>query len=140
MTSITRSFEDLKVGMQDSMSKKITQELVNQFAEVSGDFNPVHVDKEYGKTSIFGDNIAHGMIGAAMISAVLGNKLPGVGSIYLSQDLKFRAPVYFGDVITAHVEITELDEEKKKIKLNAWCQNQDEKKVVSGTAHIYLNQ
>ena len=140
MTSITRSFKDLKIGMRDGMSKKITRDTVNSFAELSGDYNRVHVDPEYGKQCIFGDNIAHGMIGAAMISAVLGNKLPGVGSIYFYQDLKFISPVYFGDVVTANVEITALDEEKHKIKLSTWCENQDGKKVVEGTAGIFLKQ
>lgn len=136
--STTRPFNELKVGMRDSISKKITKEMVDQFAEISEDRNPVHVDQEYGKKSIFGDNIAHGMIGAALISAVLGNKLPGLGSVYVSQDLKFKAPVYFGDIVTAWVEITGLEPEKHKIKLLTWCENQDGKVVVEGNAQIYL--
>jgi len=123
--STTRPFSELKVGMRDSISKKITKEMVDMFADISEDHNPVHVDPEYGKTCIFGANIAHGMIGAALISAVLGNKLPGLGSIYVSQDLRFKAPVYFGDVVTAWVEITGLDEAKHKINLLTWCENQD---------------
>lgn len=136
--STTRPFNELKVGMRDSISKKITKEMVDQFADISEDHNPVHVDPEYGKTSIFGDNIAHGMIGAALISAVLGNKLPGLGSVYVSQDLKFKAPVYFGDVVTAWVEIIGLEPEKHKIKLLTWCENQDGKVVVEGNAQIFL--
>lgn len=124
--------------MRDSISKKVTKEMVDRFAEISEDFNPVHVDPEYGKTCIFGDNIAHGMICAGLISAVLGNKLPGLGSIYISQELRFKAPVYFNDVVTAWVEIIGLEEEKHKIKLQTWCENQDGKVVVEGIAQIFL--
>lgn len=135
-----KSFNELKVGMKDSIAKIITEDVIQQFANVSEDVNPVHFDDNYAKTTIFGRRIAHGMIGAGLISAILGTKLPGVGSIYLSQELKFKAPVFIGDRVTAYAEIIELDQEKKRVKLATWCELQDGKKVVEGQANILFNQ
>ena len=106
------------------------------FAGVSTDINPVHLDEETAKKGIFGKRVAHGILVSGLISAVLGNKLPGPGSIYMGQELKFLAPVYIGDTITAEVEIIDLVPEKHRIKLNTVCTNQDGKVVISGTALI----
>lgn len=130
------AFEDFKVGMKASTSKTITETDVILFAGVSTDINPVHLDEETAKKGIFGKRVAHGILVSGLISAVLGNKLPGPGSIYMGQELKFLAPVFIGDTITAEVEIIELIPEKCRIKLNTVCRNQDGKTVISGTALI----
>lgn len=129
-------FERFEVGMKDKTSKTITETDVILFSGVSTDINPVHIDEEAAKNGIFGKRVAHGILVSGLISAVLGNKLPGPGSIYMGQDLKFLAPVYIGDTITAEVEIVELIPEKCRIKLNTTCTNQDGKVVISGTALI----
>ena len=129
-------FERFEVGMKASTSKTITETDVIVFAGVSTDINPVHLDEEAAKKGIFGKRVAHGILVSGLISAVLGNKLPGPGSIYMGQELRFLAPVFIGDTITAEVEITELIPEKSRIKLNTVCTNQDGKVVISGSALI----
>ena len=128
--------EKFQVGMKASTSKTITETDVILFAGVSTDINPVHLDEEAAKKGIFGKRVAHGILVSGLISAVLGNKLPGPGSIYMGQELRFLAPVFIGDTITAEVEITELIPEKSRIKLNTVCTNQDGKVVISGSALI----
>lgn len=135
-----KTFADLQVGQQDKIRKQITEDVVKTFADVSEDFNPVHFDEKYAKTTIFGRRIAHGMICAGLISAVLGTKLPGVGTIYLGQELRFKAPVFLGDTVTAKVEIVELDPAKKRVKLATSCETQDGKIVADGFALVMLNQ
>lgn len=130
------AFEDFKVGMKAHTSKTITETDVILFAGVSTDINPVHLDEETAKKGIFGKRVAHGILVSGLISAVLGNKLPGPGSIYMGQELKFLAPVFIGDTITAEVEIVELIPEKCRIKLNTTCYNQDGKVVIAGSALI----
>ena len=130
------AFEDFKVGMKAHTSKTITETDVILFAGVSTDINPVHLDEEAAKKGIFGKRVAHGILVSGLISAVLGNKLPGPGSIYMGQELKFLAPVFIGDTVTATVEIVELIPEKSRIKLNTVCTNQDGKVVISGSALI----
>ena len=129
-------FERFEVGMKASTSKTITETDVILFAGVSTDINPVHLDEEAAKKGIFGKRVAHGILVSGLISAVLGNKLPEPGSIYMGQELRFLAPVFIGDTITAEVEITELIPEKSRIKLNTVCTNQDGKVVISGSALI----
>lgn len=129
-------FERFEIGQKAQTSKTITETDVILFAGVSTDINPVHLDEEAAKQGIFGKRVAHGILVSGLISAVLGNKLPGPGSIYMGQDLKFLAPVYIGDTVTAEVEIIELIPEKSRIKLNTTCTNQDGKVVISGTALI----
>lgn len=130
------AFEDFKLGMKASTSKTITETDIILFAGISTDINPVHLDEEAAKNGIFKKRVAHGILVSGLISAVLGNKLPGPGSIYMGQELKFLAPVYIGDTITAEVEIIDLIPEKSRIKLNTTCTNQDGKVVISGTALI----
>lgn len=130
------AFEDFKIGMKAQTSKTITETDVILFAGVSTDINPVHLDEETAKKGIFGKRVAHGILVSGLISAVLGNKLPGPGSIYMGQELKFLAPVFIGDTVTAEVEIIELIPEKSRIKLNTTCTNQDGKVVITGTALI----
>ena len=105
-------FEDLAVGMEASLAKKITNDDVLAFAELSGDTNPVHLDDAYAAGTMFKQRIAHGFLTASLFSAVLGTKLPGPGAVYLSQNLKFRAPVVIGDEVVATAKVTSLDSEK----------------------------
>lgn len=127
-------FAELKIGMSAEVSKTITDEDVRLFSEISTDKNPVHLDDEYAQTTIFKKRIAHGILVSGLISAALAGKLPGAGCIYLGQELKFSAPVYIGDTVTARVEITELREDKFIVKLSTVCTNQSGVEVISGNA------
>lgn len=129
-------FEDLKVGMKESVSKTITETDVILYAGITLDVNPAHLNEEHAKQTMFKHRIAHGMLTAGLVSAVLGTKLPGEGSIYMGQDLKFTAPVYFGDTITATAEIIELIPEKNRVILSTICTNQEDKIVLKGQATI----
>lgn len=114
-------FEDLSVGMEASYAKTITDADIRAFAELSGDVNPVHLSDAFAAGTIFKKRIAHGFLTAALLSTVLGTKLPGPGCIYLSQSLKFRAPVYIGDEVVATTKITSLDPEKGRAVLACSC-------------------
>lgn len=129
-------FEDLKIGMFEEVGKTITEADVVNYAGLSLDINPIHLNNEYAKNSIFKERIAHGMLTSGLISAVLGTKLPGEGSIYLSQTLKFVAPVKIGDTVTAKAEIIDINSEKRIITLKTTCINQDKNIVVDGEAKI----
>src|SRR5438309_3701298 len=114
-------FEDLAVGMTASTGKTITEADILMFAAVSTDTNPVHLDAEAAAQSVFKERVAHGMLSAGLISAVLGTRLPGAGTIYMGQTLRFRAPVKIGDTVTATAEVTALDPEKKRATLKTTC-------------------
>lgn len=114
-------FEDLTVGMTASLTKTISQEDIDLFATVTGDRNPVHIDEEWAQTTRFKGRIAHGMLTAGLISAVMGTRLPGPGNIYLKQTLEFQAPVKPGDVVTATVTIRELIPERRRVILDTIC-------------------
>lgn len=129
-------FEDLKVGMKAEVSKTITETDVILYAGITLDTNPAHLNETHAQQTMFKHRIAHGMLTAGLVSAVLGTKLPGEGSIYMGQELKFTAPVYFGDTITATAEIIELIPEKNRVILSTTCTNQDGKVVLSGKATI----
>jgi 3-hydroxybutyryl-CoA dehydratase len=130
-------FEDLSVGQTASFGKTITEADILMFAAVSGDTNPVHINKEVAAASMFKERIAHGMLSAGLISAVLGTRLPGEGTIYLGQNLKFRAPVKIGDTVTATVTITALDAAKKRVVLNTVC-TVEGKPVIEGEATVMV--
>jgi 3-hydroxybutyryl-CoA dehydratase len=115
------TFEDLAVGMTASTGKTITEADILMFAAVSTDTNPVHLNAEFAATTVFGERIAHGMLSAGLISAVLGTQLPGPGTIYMSQSLRFRAPVKIGETVTATFEVTALDPAKKRATLRTVC-------------------
>lgn len=131
-----KTIDQLNIGDRASISKLITEHDVIRFAEITGDKNPIHLDKFYAKQSGFGERIAHGMLTASLISAVLGIKLPGPGNIYVSQSLKFRAPVKFGDVIEAEVEVVEKVPERNRVRLKTTCRNQDGTVVLEGEAVV----
>jgi len=131
-----KTIDQLNIGDRASISKLITEHDVIRFAEVTGDKNPIHLDRFYAAQSVFGERIAHGMLTASLISAVLGNKLPGPGNIYVSQSLKFRAPVKFGDVIEVEVEVVEKVVERNRVRLSTTCRNQDGTVVLEGEAVV----
>lgn len=114
-------FEDLAVGQKASFGKTITEADIVLFAAVTGDTNPMHLNAEYAKTSVFGERIAHGMLAAGLITKVLGTQLPGPGTIYMSQTLKFRAPVRIGQTVTATVEVLALHPDKHRATLRTVC-------------------
>ncbi len=126
----------LQIGDKASFQKTISESDVYLYAGVSGDFNPAHINESYSNGTFFKGRIVHGMLTAGLISAVLGTQLPGPGTVYLSQDLKFHAPVRFGDTIIAEVEVIELISEKNRVKLSTICKNQNEEVVLSGTAMV----
>ncbi|MGK2893079.1 MaoC family dehydratase [Klebsiella michiganensis] len=128
------TIDQLTVGQTASFRKTITETDVINFASASGDMNPVHIDKLAGKESIFGDRVAHGLLVSGLISTVLGTRLPGNGTIYLGQEMKFTRPTYIGDTITATVEVENIDHEKNRIRLKTTCTNQDGVVVITGTA------
>src|SRR6266567_1489618 len=130
------AYEDIKVGAEASLTKTITDAQIVDFANLTGDTNPVHLDADYAATSMFGERIAHGMLMAGLISAVLGTQLPGPNSIYLGQDLKFRALVKIGDTVEVMVTVTEKRDDKRIIKLSTTVTNQRGETVVDGTAVI----
>ena len=127
-------FKELKIGMCEYIEKTITELDVINFSEISLDTNPLHLDEEYAKNTIFKGKIVHGILGAGLISGVIGTKLPGKGAIYLSQNLKFLAPVRIGDTIRAEVKVIDLDKEKRKVGLKTICINQEGVIVIDGEA------
>lgn len=129
-------YEDIKIGDTAGISKTVTEYDVYSFAGITGDFNPVHVNAEYAKTTMFKERIAHGMLSAGFISAVLGTTLPGANTIYLGQELAFKAPVKIGDTITAKVEVQEKIDEKRRIILLTTVTNQDGVVVTTGKATV----
>ena len=130
------TFAEIKVGDKASMSKTVTEFDVYTFAGVTGDFNPVHIDAEFAKTTMFKERIAHGMLTAGFISAVLGTALPGKNTIYMGQELQFKAPVKIGDTITATVEVLEKIEGKNRLVLRTSCTNQAGVLVTDGKATV----
>jgi 3-hydroxybutyryl-CoA dehydratase len=130
-------FEDLAVGMTAETGKTITEADILLFAAVSTDTNPVHINAEAAKATPFGERVAHGMLSAGLISAVLGTKLPGPGTIYMGQTLRFTRPVRIGDTVTATVEITALDAEKKRATLRTVCTVKG-KTVIEGEALVLV--
>ncbi len=132
-------FDELTVGQSVETTRVVGSGDIEAFAEVSGDSNPVHLDEAYARTTVFGARIAHGMLAAAYISAVLGMKLPGPGSIYLSQSLRFRRPVKIGDPVTTRVTVKALDAAKGHATLETVCQVGG-KTVVEGEAVVMVNR
>jgi len=130
------AYESIKVGDEASLARTITEAHIVNFAGVTGDMNPIHVDAEYAAHSMFKERIAHGMLVAGLISAVLGTQLPGPNSIYLGQDLTFVAPVMIGDTITVVVTVTGKRDEKRIIKLRTAAYNQRAEMVLDGNAVV----
>lgn len=131
----TICIEDIEIGMVRSLRKVVTDRDIELFAEVSTDRNPVHLDDAYAQDTIFQGRIAHGMLTAGLISAVIGEQLPGHGTVYLGQELKFLAPVRPGDMVLAEVEVTGIDHQKRRVTLETRCLVND-KKVLIGQAKV----
>ncbi len=134
-TKGTIVIEDLEIGMSRSLTKIVTDRDIEMFAEVSTDHNPVHIDDDYARDTIFEGRIAHGMLTAGLISAVIGEQLPGHGTVYLGQTLKFMAPVRPGDLVHAEVAVTDIDHRKRRVTLDTHCRV-DDTVVLKGEAVV----
>src|SRR5690242_15701834 len=130
-------FEDLQHGQDASRGKTINESDILLYAQVHTDTNPIHIDADAAKQSIFGERIAHGMLTAGLISAVLGTRLPGPGSLYMRQSLRFAAPVKIGDTVKATATVTALNPEKKRATLSTVCTVRDEV-VIEGEAYVQV--
>lgn len=130
-------FEDLSIGLEAAHETVVAGQDISDFARVSGDHNPVHMDEEYARTTFFKGRIAHGMLTASYISTVLGTRLPGPGCIYLSQSLKFLAPVRIGDRVKALVRVANLDNKRHRAQLSCLCEV-DGRVVVEGEALVFV--
>ncbi|MFH1079765.1 MAG: MaoC family dehydratase [Pseudomonadota bacterium] len=131
-----KTIDRIKVGDTAEFAKTVTETDIYLYAGITGDFNPAHVNEAYAKNTFFKSRIAHGMLTAGFISAILANQLPGPGTIYLKQELSFLAPVRIGDTITGRVEVLELIPEKNRVKLKTSCINQDGVVVLDGAALV----
>lgn len=127
----------LKIGQEARFTKKIVESDVYKFAEITEDYNPIHINDEEAKQSVFGKKIAHGMYGGGLISAVLGTKMPGAGTIYLEQNLKFLKPIFFEDTVTVQVTVSDIINENKGIyRIRTIVRNQDDEEVIDGYAVV----
>ena len=131
-------YSDLALGQSAEVVHTITEEDIKTFGDLSGDYNPLHFDEDWAKTTMFKGRIAHGVLTAAFISTAIGMKLPGPGTIYLGQSMKFLGPVRIGDTIVARVEIIDLNDEKERVTLKTTCTNQHGKVVLDGEAMITI--
>lgn len=130
------TIDELSVGQTAAWGKTVTETDICLYAGITGDMNPVHINAEYAKNTPFGGRIAHGMLTIGFVSAILARELPGEGTIYMGQTMKFLAPVRIGDTITAHVEVTDINKEKERVTLRTYCTNQDGKTVLDGEATV----
>lgn len=130
------TYDELAIGQSSSLTRTVSEDDIKAFAMVSHDYNPAHLDHDYADNSMFQGVIAHGMWAAGLISAVLGTKFPGPGTIYLNQSLSFRRPVKPGDTLTATLTVKAKDDEKKWVTLDCQVTNQDGKAVVTGDAQV----
>jgi 3-hydroxybutyryl-CoA dehydratase len=130
-------FEDLAPGMSAVFSKTVTEADLLMFAGVSGDTNPLHLDEDFASRTIFESRIAHGMLTASLVSTVLGTRLPGPGAVYVSQNIRFLAPVRIGDTVIARAHVTELVQEKRRVRMTTVCMVGD-KKVMDGEAVLMV--
>ena len=131
-----KTISDIEVGDTAEISKTISESDVYLFAGITGDFNPAHVNEAYAEKTFFKTRIAHGMLSAGLISAVIGTRLPGPGTIYLRQGLEFKSPVRIGDTITSSVEVLEVEPGKNRVLLKTVCINQEGKPVLTGEALV----
>lgn len=129
---------DFQIGQTASISRTMTETDLVQYAGLSGDYNPIHVDKEYAGNTFFKERISHGLLTASLLSRLLGMHLPGPGSVYISQTLHFEKPVYIGDTITAKAEVVKMDESNRVITLATTCENQYGEVVLRGEGVMKL--
>jgi 3-hydroxybutyryl-CoA dehydratase len=131
-------YSDIKMGQSAEVVHTVTEEDIQVFGDLSGDYNPVHFNEDWAKTTMFGGRIAHGILTASFISTAIGMHLPGPGTVYMSQSMRFLGPVRIGDTITARVEVVVLNDEKERVTLKTTCTNQDRKVVMDGEALVTL--
>jgi len=131
--------EDLEIGMRATTSMVITAEKIDTFAELTGDKNPIHVDEEFAKTTMFGKRIAHGALSASLISAVLGNDLPGPGAVFVELNLRFRRPAFIGDEVVAVAEVAEINARNGRVKMKCYCEV-DGKQICRGDAGVVVKK
>ncbi len=131
-------YSDIKLGQVAKVVHTITEDDIQTFGDLSGDYNPLHFNEDWAKTTIFGERIAHGLLTASFISTAIGMDLPGPGTIYMSQNMRFLGPVRIGDTITTHVEVIKLNDEKERVTLKTTCTNQDGSLVLDGEALVTL--
>jgi 3-hydroxybutyryl-CoA dehydratase len=131
-------YSDIKMGQSAEVVHTVTEKDIQVFGDLSGDYNPLHFNEDWAKTTMFGGRIAHGILTAAFISTAIGMHLPGPGTIYMSQSMRFLGPVRIGDTITARVEVVMLNDEKERVTLKTTCTNQDGKVVMDGEALVTL--
>ncbi len=131
------NFENIEKGDSKEVEIQVTDEMVREFAKITGDNNPLHLDEEFAKKTIFGRRIAHGMLVVSLISKVLGHDFPGAGTVYVSQSVKFRKPVYVGDTVKVHVEVKGKNVARRRLFLITNVMNNDAL-VISGEAEVYL--
>lgn len=129
---------DIKVGDTFSTTREVTEQLINDFAELSGDHNPIHLDEEFAKTTRFGQRIAHGMLSGAFISAVLGNEFKNRKILYLSQTMRFTAPTFIGDTITTTATVTAVREDKGIVTLSTECKKQSGEVTLTGESVVMV--
>jgi 3-hydroxybutyryl-CoA dehydratase len=129
------AYEDMDIGMAHETVHEITEDDIQKFAEVSGDYNPLHMDDEFAKTTIFGQRIAHGALTASYISGILGNNLPGPGAIFTGLSMRFRRPVFIGDTVTVRAEVSEKKDRGNQVTLKVACMV-DGKRVITGEAQV----
>ncbi|MCF8130874.1 MAG: MaoC family dehydratase [Deltaproteobacteria bacterium] len=133
---IGKTIDEIRVGDTSEFTKTVSESDIYLYAGITGDTNPAHIDEEYAKGTFFKTRVAHGMLSAGFISTVLGNKLPGAGTIYVKQELTFMAPVHMGDTITARVEVIEVISDKNRVRLRTYCVNQEETTILDGEALV----
>jgi len=137
--SVKYYLDDLEVGMRATTSMIITGEKIDTFAELTGDHNPIHVDEEFAKTTMFGKRIAHGALSASLISAVLGNDLPGPGAVFVELNLRFRRPAFIGDEVIAVAEVAEINERNGRVKMKCYCEVNG-KQICRGDAGVMVKK
>ncbi len=138
MTYQLTTFDDLSVGQKAFLRKTITEDDLSHFIAITGDRNPLHVDKLFAEQTFFGRRIAHGMLSASLFSTLVGMHLPGIGAIYKSQTLEFLRPVFIGDTLCAWFEIIAMDPDDERIELRSWVENQDGENVIEGKTVVSL--
>ncbi len=134
MVKLGKTIQEITIGEKASFSKTVLEKDIEMFGEITNDYNPAHFDEEYASKTIFKKRISHGMLIGSLFSNVLGMNLPGPGSIYISQTLRFRRPVYIGDTITAEVTVKDIDKEKNRVLFDCVAYNQSKEAVIIGEA------
>ena len=132
------TYDEIKIGLSKNFQINITESLVNNFAELSGDFSPIHIDNEYGKTTTFGKRVVHGMLLASFLSRVDGMYLPGKHALYFTQNLEFRNPCFIGDTITVFSKVIDKSDSTKILKIESKITNQENKILLYGIGRVIV--